>query len=123
MKVDFGRLERTSKREVCVSLTFRACFSVRNSCEHLFVSKFAPRGAPDRKKLEELARQGASLREIGLTLDRSVSTVRYWLHRWQIHRADARLSRVDPATAPREVMRGCAHHGRAVYRLDRRGTY
>jgi helix-turn-helix protein len=125
MKEGFGRPERTSKREVCVSLTFRAVFapSVRSLCEHLFVSKFAPRGAPDRQKLEELAREGASLREIGLALDRSIATVRYWLHRWEIARQDARLSRVDPATAPREVMRACARHGRTVYRLDKRGTY
>jgi hypothetical protein len=89
----------------------------------VFVSKYAPRGAPDRRKLEELARQGGSLREIGLALDRSVTTVRYWLQRWGIPRADARLRRTDPATAPRETMRMCPRHGRAVYRLDGRGTY
>ena len=125
MKVDFGPPDRTSKREVCVSLTFRAASSssVRNPCEHVFVSKFAPRGAPDRQKLEELAHQGATLREIALTLDRSIATVRYWLRRWAISRQDARLSRVDRATAPREVMRACKRHGRTVLRLDSRGTY
>ena len=123
MKVDFGRLERTSKREVCVSLTFRARFFVRTECEHVFVSKYAPRGAPDRQRLEQLAREGVSLREISLALDRSIATVRYWLRRWEIPRTDARLRRLDPSTAPRETMRRCARHGRAVYRLDRRGTY
>jgi hypothetical protein len=122
MKVDFGRLERTSKCKVRVSLTFWAG-SVRALREHVFVSKFAPRGAPDRQTLEALAREGASLREIGLALDRSIATIRYWLRRWEIPRADARLRRIDPATAPREVMRSCSRHGRAVYRLDARGTY
>lgn len=89
----------------------------------MFVSKHAPRGAPNRTKLEELACQGATLREIAVALDRSVATVRYWLRRWEIARADARRTRVDPATAPREVMRVCSRHGRAVYRLDIRGTY
>ena len=87
------------------------------------MSKFAPRGAPDRSVLEALARDGATLREIAITVDRSIATVRYWLRRWEIPRADARLTRVDPATAPREVMRACRRHGRAVYRLDKRGTY
>ena len=89
----------------------------------MFVSKNAARGAPNRTRLEALAREGATLREIALALDRSVATVRYWLQRWGISRADARRTRVDPATAPREVMRLCASHGRTVFRLDRRGTY
>ena len=96
---------------------------VRTSCEHLFVSKYAPRGAPDRAKLQELADRGATLREVALALDRSIATVRYWLRRWEIARRDARRSRVDPATAPREVMRACARHGRALFRLDARATY
>ena len=122
MKVDFGRLERTSKREVCVSLYF-CPGSVLVRCEHLFVSKFSPRGAPDRNRLERLAREGAPLRQIAAELDRSIATVRYWLRRWQIPRTDARRSQVDPATAPRELMRDCPRHGRTVYRLDARRTY
>jgi hypothetical protein len=89
----------------------------------VFVSKYAPRGAPNRTRLEELVREGATLREIALALDRSIATVRYWLRRWDIARSDARRTRVDPATAPREVMRVCRRHGRAVFRLDVRGTY
>ena len=111
------------KRKVRVSFTFWGCRSVRALREHVFVSKYAPRGAPERRKLEELAREGATLREIGFALDRSVATVRYWLRRWSIPRADARLTKVDPATAPREVMRVCERHGRAVFRLDIRATY
>jgi 5-methylcytosine-specific restriction endonuclease McrA len=91
--------------------------------EHLFVSKYAPRGAPHRPTLEQLADQGATLKEIALAVDRSVATVRYWLRRWNIARPDARRTRVDPATAPREVMRICSRHRRAVFRLDSRGTY
>ena len=63
------------------------------------------------------------MREIGAALDRSIATVRYWLRCWEIPRRDARRTRVDPATAPRETMRACSRHGRAVYRLDARGTY
>ena len=87
------------------------------------MSKFAPRGAPDRDRLESLARDGASLREIAAELDRSIATVRYWLARWGIPRRDARRTRVDPATAPREITRECPRHARTVFRLDGRGTY
>jgi transposase len=87
------------------------------------VSKYAPRGAPDRKTLERLACEGASLREIAFALDRSIATVRYWLVRWGIPRRDVRRTRVDPATAPREVLRECPRHARTVFRLDKRGTY
>ena len=87
------------------------------------MSKFAPRGAPDRQQLEELARSGATLREIGLALDRSIATVRYWLRRWDIARPDARRSTVDRATAPREIVRDCRRHGPTLFRLDSRGTY
>jgi transposase len=89
----------------------------------VFVSKYAPRGAPDRATLEQLVTEGATLKEIALSLDRSIATVRYWLRRWGITRRDSRLTRVDPATAPREVMRVCRRHARAVFRLDTRGTY
>jgi 5-methylcytosine-specific restriction endonuclease McrA len=70
-----------------------------------------------------MASEGATLREIAVALDRSVATVRYWLRRWSIPRVDARRTRVDPATAPHEVMRICTRHARAVFRLDTRGTY
>jgi hypothetical protein len=73
--------------------------------------------------LEQLARQRATLREMGVELDRSIATVRYWLRRWSIPRADARRSRVDPSTAPREILRACERHGETVFRLDARGTY
>jgi 5-methylcytosine-specific restriction endonuclease McrA len=97
--------------------------SIRSLREHVFVSKYAPRGAPSRTRLEELARDGATLRDIAVALDRSIATIRYWLRRWNIARPDARKTRVDPATAPREVMRVCSRHRRAVFRLDARGTY
>ena len=91
--------------------------------EHPTVSKFAPRGAPDRLQLEELVASGATLREIARALDRSIATVRYWLRRWEIARPDGRRSAVDPATAPREMVRECRRHGATVFRLDARGTY
>lgn len=83
---------------------------------------FGARGAPDRAMLERLAVGGATLREMAETLDRSISTVRYWLRRWEIERAD-RSRRVDPERAPKSVERRCARHGLTAFHLERRGYY
>ena len=81
--------------------------SVPPMWEHVFVSKDAPRGAPDRARLgNSRAMARFSERSPRRWTGRS-ATVRYWLRRWGIARRDSRLTRVDPATAPREVMRGC----------------
>ncbi|HEV2724445.1 MAG TPA: hypothetical protein VGV10_07410 [Thermoleophilaceae bacterium] len=84
--------------------------------------KFAARGATDRAQLEALAAQGATLKEMGEALERSISTVRYWLARWDIDRA-ARTRRVDPAVAPKKVERRCGRHGLTVFHLEVRGYY
>ena len=88
----------------------------------LKANRYAPRGAPDRVRLEELADSGLPLREIAAELDRSVATVRHWLRRWDIQRRDARRNDL-PADAPRETERTCPRHGQALFRLDRRRTY
>jgi len=83
---------------------------------------FAARGAPDRRVLERLAADGATLREMADAIERSVATVRYWLRRWEIERP--KLSRrVDPATAPPIVLRRCRTHGTTRFRLEGRGYY
>jgi hypothetical protein len=85
-------------------------------------SRFAPRGAPDRSKLESLAASGASLREIAEEIDRSISTVRYWIARWNIERP-CRAIRADPSSAPRLVQRNCRRHGTTAFKLEGRGYY
>jgi transposase len=89
----------------------------------VFVSKFAPRGAPDRDELARLAADGRTLREIAAAVDRSIATVRYWLERWEIRRTDARRRGYDLATAPRESLRRCSRHGLTMFVLERRGSY
>lgn len=84
--------------------------------------RFGARGAPDRERLEGLAEQGATLKEMGEALERSTSTVRYWLRRWEIARPD-RSRRVDPAEAPKSVKRQCARHGSTPFHLEGRGYY
>src|SRR5213594_3337480 len=47
--------------------------------------KYAPRGGLTREQLEPLVESGATLAEMALAVDRSVSTVRYWLGRFALH--------------------------------------
>ena len=85
--------------------------------------KFARRGPPDRRLVETMAEEGATLSEIAAAIDRSLATVRYWLSKWQIDRADARLSRPDSETALPAVERPCKRHGLTVFVLEGRGYY
>jgi serine protease Do len=80
------------------------------------VSKFGPRGAPNRGTLESLVRDGATLREIALSLDRSIATVRYWLARWGIQRRDARLgvSFAIPIEEALDVSKQLREHGKVT---------
>ena len=86
--------------------------------------RFRARGAPPREEIERLARSGATLHEMATRLDRSVSTVRYWLDRWDIERRrrDSRTPR-DPSTAPPTRIFLCRRHGEVEFRLEGRGSY
>ena len=84
--------------------------------------KYARRGPPDREQLERLAAEGATLTEIAAALDRSTATVRHWLERWGIERADRRHKQL-PHDAPRDVEMSCPRHGVTRFRLDNRRSY
>ena len=90
----------------------------------MFVSKFAPKGAPDRSQLERLAADGATLKEMASEMDRSIATIRYWLSRWGVERTDQRRQRdYDPVSAPSEAIRSCPRHGSTLFVLESRGSY
>jgi transposase len=63
--------------------------------------KFAARGAVSRDELKAFAEAGASIAEIAVQLDRSVSTIQYWLRRYGIKTLSKRESRLRRATARR----------------------
>jgi hypothetical protein len=85
--------------------------------------KYARRGAPDRELLEALVSEGATLREIATALDRSTATIRHWLARWDIERADSRRRTPLPPDAPRDREMPCPRHGVTQFRIDHRRTY
>jgi transposase len=85
-------------------------------------NQFTAKGEPNRLKLERLVAEGATLKQIARELDRSISTVRYWLRKWQIERP-RRMRRADPTSAPPIVQRQCGRHGLTKFRLEGRGYY
>jgi len=82
--------------------------------------KYAGRGAVCRDRLASLVDSGLTLAEMAKQLDRSVSTVRYWLARYELVHARPRRSAGDGAsTATFE----CKRHGRTEFVREGRGYY
>ena len=89
-----------------------------------YAHRHSARGAPDRRTLERLAAEGATLQQMAATVDRSVSTVRYWLERWEIPRTRRGLRvPVNQASAPRVTQMECRTHGLTRFVLEGRGYY
>jgi hypothetical protein len=77
--------------------------------------------------LEILVGEGASLREMAEELDRSISTIRYWLKAYGLaptgqgrRRAEAAKARAAGLT---RIRRHCERHGYAEFILEGRGYY
>jgi transposase len=83
--------------------------------------RHAPKGPLARSDLAELVDAGLTLREIADGLDRSPTTIRYWLREHDLHLRRGRRSR-DPEELRREVFK-CARHGETTFVLEGRGYY
>ncbi len=84
--------------------------------------QFARQGPIKREDLEELVAEGLTLQEMADRLDRSISSVHYWLVRDDLKtaRAAARKAAMD---APAEVERECARHGLGTFVRESTGFY
>jgi transposase len=83
-------------------------------------ARYAARGGLTKEQLEPLVRQGLTYREIAARVDRSVSTVRYWMteHGLANPRRFGR-EEIERAVAEgrRTVVRDCRRHGETEYAL------
>jgi transposase len=87
----------------------------------------ANRGGLSEATLDELVRDGLTLSQMAREVDRSISTVRYWLKKyghWPLasgrRRAEARRAR---ERGLKFVQLECRHHGRTEFILESGGRY
>jgi transposase len=109
-------------RELGVHASTVGYWAAKHRLRPPHAAKYARRGPPDRRLLERLAAEGATLREMAAALDRSTATVRHWLRRWGVERADRRR-RPLPPDVPRDREMVCPQHGMTTFRLDHRRSY
>lgn len=85
--------------------------------------KFSRRGAIAREEIEGLVKGGATLSEMAEALDRSVSTVRYWLGRYGLKTVNRRGRRPRCVDGASTETFECARHGITEFALEGRGYY
>lgn len=85
--------------------------------------KYTSRGGVDWEILEILVEDGLSLAEIAEELDRSVSTVRYWLQRYGFRTEAVERRRSRNVSGPKYATFECHRHGTTEFVLENRGYY
>lgn len=85
--------------------------------------KYARRGPIVRDELKALVDSGATLTEIARRLDRSISTVRYWLNRYEVKVVNCRGPRPRRADGSKTAVFECRRHGETEFILEGRGYY
>jgi transposase len=89
----------------------------------LGAAKYARRGPVCRTELRSLAGGGATVAEMAVRLDRSESTIRYWLRRYEIDAVNRREPRRWCGDGPRIATFECPRHGVTEFVLEGRGYY
>ncbi|MDQ3571717.1 MAG: hypothetical protein M3383_02520 [Actinomycetota bacterium] len=87
-------------------------------------ARHTPKGAIDYGLLADLVSRGLKLREIATTVDRSISTVRYWLRKYELDAPRvARRFEITRAIEKgrRTLMRECATHGWTIFVIENSG--
>jgi transposase len=101
----------------------------RHGLRAVATEKHAARGGLGREELERMVDEGLTIEEIAGRVDRSKTTVRHWLARYELRTVNRRGRRMKPAllearsAGAREVINECATHGETGYVLDGRGYY
>jgi transposase-like protein len=122
-KLDQGGSYEAIARELGCSASKVAYWADKHGLKSAHVSRRVARGELDEGELRALVEDGASVREIAAAMDRSATTVRYWLDR---HGIDSPMARrrgegaVAIAAGADEAILTCVHHGPARHvRRDR----
>jgi transposase len=83
--------------------------------------RHSAKGGIEKEELERLLAVGLSLREIAERLDRSLTTVRHWVARYDLKPNPRR--RRGTEDGPREMVSRCKHHGETRFVREGRGYY
>jgi len=81
----------------------------------------SPRGGLDRSELESHVSAGLTIRQIAERVDRSPTTVRYWLDRYGLTVVGG--GRPRRSSGQKRAVFDCRRHGEATFVLEGRGTY
>jgi transposase len=87
------------------------------------VRQHAARGALEKAQLEDLIKADLTLREIAERLDRSMTTVRYWLDRHEIDNPHPSGPRPRAGGGAKTAIFRCRRHGMTEFSLEGRGHY
>jgi transposase len=88
--------------------------------------RFSQRGGLERGVLETAVAEGLTLHEMAETVNRDISTVRYWLRQYGLKAtggARRREAREAKRHGLRHIERRCSRHGRTKFVLENRGSY
>lgn len=88
--------------------------------------RFSQRGGLERGVLETAVAEGLTLHEMAETVNRDISTVRYWLRQYGLKAtggARRREAREAKRRGLRHIERRCSRHGRTRFVLENRGSY
>jgi transposase len=86
-------------------------------------AKHSPRGGLPRERLEQLVAQNLTVREIADAVDRSSTTVRHWLRRYDLETTtEARTKRARGTESQPRLERECPKHGLTVFARRKTGV-
>lgn len=86
-------------------------------------AKYKPRGGIVEEVLEIMLEDGLTLAEMAEQLDRSISTVRYWLNTYGLEASGGGRRRRRMADGPKFATFECKLHGSTEFVLENRGYY
>lgn len=116
--------QRLGRHESTVSYWMR-----KHRLEASGLDRHKARGGLCKEELERLVRSGASIAEIAATVERSKTTVRHWLGKFDLRTTSRRgrrpsaEARAARAAGVRNLRMRCARHGETEFSLDRGGGY
>jgi DNA-binding CsgD family transcriptional regulator/5-methylcytosine-specific restriction endonuclease McrA len=94
----------------------------KHGLEPVNKSRAANRGGLSEETLQALVREGASLSEMARRVDRSISTVRHWLRKYELWPLPAGVRRAEARQARerglKRVELQCGRHGRTEFVLE-----